>query len=53
VESNEQPILVVDDDDACRALVTHALERVGFATREAATGTAALAAAAPVRITVW
>jgi DNA-binding NarL/FixJ family response regulator len=45
VETNEQPILVVDDDDACRALVTHALERVGFATREAATGTAALAAA--------
>ena len=39
------PILVVDDDAACRALVSTILERVGYPVREAATGAAALAVA--------
>ena len=37
-------ILVVDDDAACRALVTSVLARVGFETREAGSGSEALAA---------
>ena len=39
------PILVVDDDAACRELVSTILERVGYPVREAATGASALAAA--------
>jgi DNA-binding NarL/FixJ family response regulator len=36
------PILIVDDDDASRTLMAGVLERIGYATLEAATGDEAL-----------
>jgi len=45
-------ILVVDDDDGCRALVRTLLERIGCATEEAATGTEALEIAETFRPTL-
>ena len=42
-------ILVVDDDAGCRTVLSSLLGRVGFDTREAATGSEALAAVASER----
>jgi DNA-binding NarL/FixJ family response regulator len=47
--TGEDWILVVDDDAACRTLLSSLLGRVGFGTREAATGSEALAAVASER----
>jgi len=44
-----QWILIVDSDEGCRTLVSTLLARVGFETREAETGTAALAAVSDER----
>lgn len=40
-----RPVLVVDDDEGCRALVASLLRQAGFEALEAATGEEALAAA--------
>jgi DNA-binding NarL/FixJ family response regulator len=49
VSTEGQWILIVDSDEACRTLVSTLLARVGFETREAETGTAALAAVSDER----
>jgi DNA-binding NarL/FixJ family response regulator len=43
------PALIVDDDDACRRLTAHVLERAGCTTHEAATGDAGIDLAQVVR----
>lgn len=43
------PVLVVEDDDACRALIVDLLERIGCAPHEATTGEEALALTATTR----
>jgi two-component system nitrate/nitrite response regulator NarL len=50
--SSSARVLVVDDDDGCRALVRTLLERIGCTTEEAATGTAALEIAETFRPTL-
>ena len=52
VARREGWILVVDDDKACRTLVTSLLARVGFETREAESGGEALAAVSDDRPSV-
>lgn len=43
------PALIVDDDDACRRLTAHVLERAGCTTHEAATGDGGIEIAHVVR----
>ena len=50
--SSSARVLVVDDDDGCRALVRTLLERIGCATAEASTGTEALEIAETFRPTL-
>jgi DNA-binding NarL/FixJ family response regulator len=47
--SNDHTVLVVDDDEACRALLTDLLERIGCTVYEAADGDEALDVARAVR----
>jgi DNA-binding NarL/FixJ family response regulator len=47
--STHGPILIIDDDAAFRALVSHVLDRAGLPAVEAATGEEGLAAAARAR----
>src|SRR4051794_25759723 len=44
VSGAHERILIVDDDDACRTLLVSLFDRVGFETREAKSGSEALAA---------
>ena len=47
--TSAQPVLVVDDDESIRDMVTSVLRSVGYSVRAAADGEAALAAAAAER----
>ena len=46
LRASARPVLVVDDDDSIRDMVTSVLRSVGYSVRAAADGEAALAAAA-------